>query len=88
MPDVLKQCRVCGKMYKACRTANIPDGVFRWQDVACSPECGSVYLQRINESRGLADTKKKDRQKKSVHSVEAEIVTENIHDDISEEVSE
>lgn len=24
---------------------------FRWQEVACSPACGQIYLQRILESR-------------------------------------
>lgn len=53
MPKVMKTCRVCGRSYEACRTVNNALGVFRWQDVACSPECGSVYLQKLNESRGI-----------------------------------
>lgn len=66
MATAMKQCRVCGKAYKACRTASMSDGVFRWQEVACSPECGSVYLRRVNEARGIADTeKKKERFRKS-----------------------
>lgn len=52
MATAIKKCRVCGKKYEACRTAKRVDGVFRWQDVACSPECGSIYLSRINMSRG------------------------------------
>lgn len=54
MPKVMKTCRVCGRPYEACRTATNTIGVFRWQDVACSPECGSVYLQKLNESRGVS----------------------------------
>ena len=50
-----KQCRVCGKEYESCRTHASRNGVFRWREVACSPECGSVYLQRIQESRGLTE---------------------------------
>lgn len=88
MAVVSKECRVCGKIYKACRTANVPDGIFRWQDVACSPECGGVYLQRVMESRGLADTKKKDRQKKRERPVESEVITESSFDDTSAEISE
>lgn len=44
------KCRVCGKNYVPCRTA-AQNGVFRWQSVACSPECGAEYLRRIEVSR-------------------------------------
>lgn len=44
------KCRVCGKEYTPCRTA-VANGVFRWQAVSCSPECGAEYLRRIEESR-------------------------------------
>lgn len=84
MATAMKRCRVCGKEYKACRTAALSDGVFRWQDVACSPECGSVYLQRVNEARGLADTnKKKERSKKYERSFAAEPVPMQMVDDVS-----
>ena len=84
MATAMKRCRVCGKEYKACRTAALSDGVFRWQDVACSPECGSVYLQRVNEARGLADTnKKKERSKKNERSFAAEPVQMQMVDDVS-----
>lgn len=52
MPSAIKKCRVCGKEYETCRSVNRNAGVFRWQEVACSPECGAIYLQRIEESRG------------------------------------
>ena len=52
MPKQMKACRVCGKRYEACRTARANDGVFRYQEVACSPECGQIYLRRILASRG------------------------------------
>lgn len=48
MAKALKVCRVCGKEYEACRTAATS---FRWQEVACSPECGQIYLKKIEESR-------------------------------------
>ena len=63
MASAVKKCRVCGKEYEACRSANRAAGVFRWQEVACSPECGSIYLQQINESRGIVDARKKSKQK-------------------------
>ena len=53
MGTAMKQCRVCGKEYEACRSANRIAGVFRWQEVACSEECGAEYLRQINESRKL-----------------------------------
>ena len=55
MSSAIKVCRVCGKEYVACRSANRNAGVFRWQEVACSPECGTVYLNKINESRTAAN---------------------------------
>lgn len=55
MPAAVKKCRVCGKEYEACRSAKRIDGVFRWQEVACSPECGSIYLRMVNAARAGVD---------------------------------
>lgn len=51
MATATLHCRVCGKEYEACRNARRVDGVFRWQDVACSPEHGATYLDLIRKSR-------------------------------------
>lgn len=51
MPKATKICKVCGKEYEYCHTVRRVAGIFRWQDVACSPECGSTYLARIRASR-------------------------------------
>ena len=51
MATATLKCRVCGKEYEACRNAKRVDGVFRWQDVACSPEHGADYLDLIRKSR-------------------------------------
>lgn len=52
MEKAVKLCRVCGREYEACRSVRRDAGhVFRWQEVACSPECGAEYLRRVNESR-------------------------------------
>ena len=64
MASVIKKCRVCGKKYESCRTVSHNAGVFRWQEVACSPECGAIYLERINESRGNTASLKKNKPKK------------------------
>lgn len=45
-----KTCKICGKKYEYCMT-NRRDTIFRWQDVACSPEHGAIYFQQIAESR-------------------------------------
>jgi hypothetical protein len=53
MAKGLKICRVCGKEYEACHTLrpNL-DNEFRWQEVACSPECGQAYLRAVLIARG------------------------------------
>lgn len=66
MASVMKKCRVCGKEYEACRSANRSAGVFRWQEVACSPECGTIYLRKIEESRGIISPKVKERKRRAI----------------------
>lgn len=46
-----KKCKICGKEYEHCRTTRRVEGIFRWQDVACCAEHGSIYLTKIEESR-------------------------------------
>lgn len=43
-------CKTCGKKYEYCRTF-APANKFRWQDVACSPECGAKYFALVEASR-------------------------------------
>lgn len=50
MPRATKICRVCGKEYKACSTPNTIEA-FRWQDVACSRECGEAYFRAVMAAR-------------------------------------
>lgn len=66
MATELLTCRVCGKKYKGCRTAEQASGVFRWQAVSCSPECGEIYLQRILESRKPAVAEKVEEEAEQV----------------------
>lgn len=47
----IKKCKVCGKEYEYCKTFR-PSVGFRYQDVACSEKCGSIYLTEILKSRG------------------------------------
>lgn len=51
MATGVRICKVCGKEYEYCHTNRRVAGVFRWQDVACSPEHGSIYFARVRESR-------------------------------------
>lgn len=48
-------CKTCGKQYEYCKTF-APADKFRWQDVACSPECGAKYFALVESSRsGVAE---------------------------------
>ena len=51
MATATKKCKVCGIEYEYCHTIRRTPGVFRYQDVACCPEHGSIYLARITASR-------------------------------------
>ena len=51
MATAIKKCKVCGKEYEYCHTAKSVADIFRWQDVACSPECGAIYLAKVRASR-------------------------------------
>lgn len=70
MPKQKKVCRVCGNTYSACNSARIGDGVFRWQEVACSPECGAKYLKMIQKSRA----------KKTVKNIKPKVVEPTIEE--------
>jgi len=66
MPKVIKTCRVCGKEYEACRVDRHAINVtFRWQDVACSPECGAIYMAQVNEARGITPVVEKEPEPKT-----------------------
>ena len=79
-------CKVCGKEYDCCKAVT-PVGQYRWQDVACCPEHGAIYLDRVLVARGLKaksdyeDTKtetkavKQSRSKKSSHGDIGDTVT-------------
>lgn len=42
---VKKICEVCGKEYETCRPIRITEP-FRWQEVACCKEHGSIYFEK------------------------------------------
>ncbi len=76
MPKGTKTCKVCGCEYPYCKT-NRPAGVFRYQDVACSPEHGAKYLKEILASRSSES-----------ESPLLESVTKNTDNNASEESTE
>ena len=51
MATATRICKVCGKEYDYCHKTGQSDGVFRWKDVACCPEHGVIYLNKVLESR-------------------------------------
>lgn len=82
------KCKVCGTEYIACRTPNLT-GVFRWRDVACSVECGQVWLERIERSRSkpaqepVVEPVQETVQEEILESVQ-ESMPEMIHDSVQE----
>lgn len=79
MPKRTLICRVCGKPYTACRSVKAGSGPFNWREVACSPECGTLYFKQVMESRGLIEEPKGRKKAKPVH--EAAQAEEHICED-------
>lgn len=48
-------CRVCGKQFVPCNRTSKDLKAFNYRAVACSPECGEIYLKRILESRSTKE---------------------------------
>lgn len=73
MAKAIRICKVCGKEYEYCKTF-APANKFRWQDVACSPECGSKYFAEVEAARNGGKVEKKvtkKTRKKDIKPVEA-----------------
>lgn len=56
------ECRVCGKSFIPCGKGADQIGAFNWMEVACSPECGQIYLERVIESRKPKQEKKPNKK--------------------------
>ena len=85
MPKQIKTCRVCGATYEACNSARSGSNAFNWREVACSPECGMVYLDEITASRNIVEHadeavamrfRRKKKVEKSDHELEQTVVAE------------
>lgn len=72
MAKSIRKCKVCGKEYEYCKTWLSVDK-FRWQDVACSPECGAIYFSKVEAARSANAGGEIDeaRPTQSTESVEA-----------------
>lgn len=78
MPKQKKICRVCGAEYEACQSVRTGSSIFNWREVACSPECGMKYLDRITVSRSIVEsaeetTAVRSSRKKKVEKTEPEL---------------
>lgn len=88
MPTGIRKCKICGKEYPYCKT-NVRAGTFRYQDVACCPEHGRIYLAKVEAARAANNDSKEDSKsieptKKEIHQVsDTEYVsfTEDVDDD-------
>lgn len=93
MATAMKKCKVCGKDYPYCKTV-VKAGVFRYQDVACCPEHGSIYLARVQASRaGTTIAEKPTEIAEStfdeLHTmIVAEMDTMNDEDDLDEDLDD
>lgn len=75
MKQGIRICKVCGKEYPYCKTFR-PEGIFRWQDVACCPEHGSEYFALVMASRGELSP-----ESQAVSPIDADIETEGRYAD-------
>lgn len=78
-----KKCKVCGAEYEYCRTKYQNTDIFRYQDVACSPEHGSIYFAKVMASR--AKTTNDNVETKKAKSVKTESEENDEYDELFEE---
>ena len=81
MATATKICKVCGKEYPYCHSLRLDTNIFRWQDVACSPEHAATYFANIEASRSGANAKPEEPQ-------EEQDQTEIEYDSFDEDESE
>ena len=86
MEKATKICKVCGKEYEYCHTASRIAGAFRWQDVACSPEHGSIYFAKVMESRTNGKPISSEEAHHETHNYEN--MGDDEYDELFEEVFE
>jgi len=65
-------CKVCGKEYEYCKTWLSTDK-FRYQDVACSPQCGAKYFAEIEASRAKESVDKPEKKQPKKMAAESQV---------------
>lgn len=86
MATGIKRCRVCGKEYPYCKTASRP-GVFRYQDVACCPEHGSIYLKKVLAARSEG-TSTENYSDQTENNIDDELKYITIEDDVDDDLND
>lgn len=93
MATATRRCKVCGVEYPYCKTV-VKSGVFRYQDVACCPEHGSIYLARVQASRDADSTNGNGSEKQQsdydelFKSISADTIDEDGDDDEDETIED
>ena len=85
-----KICKVCGKEYPICINTIKKDynSTFRWQNVACSPACGSEYFRLVALSRSKTETNSNTEEETCIEELiedEDEIVSDSIFEEPKED---
>ncbi len=81
-------CKVCGREYEYCHTARRVADVFRYQDVACCPEHGQVYLAEVLASRGQEDTAVTPKNNKAKAKIKEADAEKKVYEETCKETSE
>ena len=81
MAKVVRVCKNCGKEYEACRTARYQNA-FRWQDVACSPECGAAYFAAVLAARSNTMTERHEPEYRAMSDSDFDFLYGDEEDDI------
>lgn len=85
---VQKPCKVCGKLYTPCGDCERDNIAFHWRTVACSYECGQIYLAKVMAAREVGNENlyieesteiiKEAKQKKRTYKAESNEGSEQI----------
>ena len=81
MAKVIRVCKNCGKEYETCHTAKRSPNAFRWQDVACSPECGTAYFAAVLAARSNKMTDRHEPEYRAMSDAEFNYLYEDDMDD-------
>lgn len=88
MAKVIRVCKNCGKEYETCRTAKKSANAFRWQDVACSPECGTAYFAAVLAARSKTMTDLQDHEYQVMTDEEFRYLYGDDEDELEDELDE